>query len=250
MKAIVKYAAEPGHMEIREVPEPTAGPGQIKIKVVAAGICGSDLHIYNSDIAIPVRPPVTVGHEFSGVITEIGEGVEGFEVGQRVVSETAYSYCGKCEACREGWYNLCPERKTLGYWYNGIFTNYTVVPAGRVHLIPEGVSDIAAAMTEPLACVCHAVFDLTKISPTDIVLVSGPGPIGLMTMQVVKAHGATVIDAQGSYDHCDRKIVYSVVSTEESKAVLHAVKVADPAAFINVVKTQQISGRFYQKPNE
>ena len=63
-------------------------------------------------------------------------------------------------------------------------------------------------------------------------------------------HGATVIDAQGSYDHCDRKIVYSVVSTEESKAVLHAVKVADPAAFINVVKTQQISGRFYQKPNE
>lgn len=193
MKAIVKYAAEPGHMEIREVPEPTAGPGQIKIKVVAAGICGSDLHIYNSDIAIPVRPPVTVGHEFSGVITEIGEGVEGFEVGQRVVSETAYSYCGTCEACREGWYNLCPERKTLGYWYNGIFTNYTVVPAGRVHLIPEGVSDIAAAMTEPLACVCHAVFDLTKISPTDIVLVSGPGPIGLMTMQVVKAHGATVI---------------------------------------------------------
>jgi len=193
MKAIVKYAAEPGNMEIREVPEPSPAAGQIKIKVVAAGICGSDLHIHDSDIAIPVRPPVTVGHEFSGVIAELGEGVTGFKVGDRVVSETAYSFCGTCESCREGWYNLCPERKTLGYWYNGIFTNYTVVPAGRVHKIPDNVSDIAAAMTEPLACVCHAVFDLCTISPTDLCLVSGPGPIGLMTMQVARAHGAKVL---------------------------------------------------------
>ena len=116
------------------------------------------------------------------MIAGLGEGVEGFSVGERVVSETAFSYCGTCESCREGWYNLCPERRTLGYWYNGIFTNYTVVPAGRVHRIPDNVSDIAAAMTEPLACVCHAVFDLTVISPTDLVLVSGPGPIGLMAM--------------------------------------------------------------------
>ena len=193
MKAIVKYAAGPGNMEIREVPEPSPKAGEVKIKVVYAGICGSDLHIHDSDIAIPVRPPVTVGHEFSGVVTELGEGVTGFRVGERVVSETAFSYCGSCKYCREGWYNLCPERRTLGYWYNGIFTNYTVVPAGRVHRIPDGVSDVAAAMTEPLACVCHAVFDLCTISPTDVVLVSGPGPIGLMTMQVAKAHGATVI---------------------------------------------------------
>lgn len=201
MKAIVKYAAEPGNMEIREVPEPSPAAGQIKIKVSAAGICGSDLHIHDSDIAIPVRPPVIVGHEFSGVIAELGEGVTGFKVGERVVSETAFSYCGKCENCREGWYNLCPERRTLGYWYNGIFTNYTVVPAGRVHRIPGNVSDIAAAMTEPLACVCHAVFDLSAILPTDLVLISGPGPIGLMTMQVVRAFGARVLlagtDADG-----------------------------------------------------
>ena len=193
MKAIVKYAAEPGNMEIREVPEPSPAPGQVKIKVVAAGICGSDLHIYDSDIAIPVRPPVTVGHEFSGVVAEVGEGVTAFKPGDRVVSETAYSYCGTCEVCREGWYNLCPERRTLGYWYNGIFTNYTVVPEGRVHKIPDNVDDISAALTEPLACVCHAVFDLTEISPTDLVLISGPGPIGLMTMQVVRAHGARVL---------------------------------------------------------
>lgn len=193
MKALVKYDAAPGNMEIRDVPEPSAGPGQIKIQVKVAGICGSDLHIYHSDIAIPVNPPVTTGHEFSGVIAEVGEGVEGFRVGDRVVSETAYSFCGTCDFCTEGYYNLCSERKTLGYWYNGIFTNYTVVPAARVHKIPEGVSDLTAAMTEPLACVCHAVYDLNRIKGGDVVLVIGPGAIGNMAMQVAKAQGAVVI---------------------------------------------------------
>lgn len=192
MKALVKYAGGPGNMEIRDVPEPQVGPGQIKIKISHAGICGSDLHIYHSDIAIPVRPPVTVGHEFSGVIAEIGEGVNGFSVGERVVSETAYEYCGVCDYCSEGYYNLCNGRRTLGYWFNGIFTSYTVVPAGRVHKIPDGVSDISAAMTEPLACVCHAIYDLCHIEAGDFVLVSGPGAIGLMAMQVAKANGARV----------------------------------------------------------
>jgi len=193
MKALVKYAAGPGNMELRDIPEPSAGPGQIKIKVKEAGICGSDLHIYHSDIAIPVRPPVVVGHEFVGVVAEVGEGVEGFAPGQRVVSETAYHYCGVCPYCREGYYNLCVERRTLGYWFNGIFAGYTVVPAARVHPVPENVGDTAAAMTEPLACVCHAVYDLCRIVPGDLVLVSGPGAIGIMAMQVAKAHGAVVV---------------------------------------------------------
>lgn len=193
MKALVKYASGPGNMEIRDMPVPHAGPGQIKIKVMEAGICGSDLHIYHSDIAIPINPPVITGHEFSGIVEEVGEGVSGFKPGDPVVSETAYDYCGKCDFCREGWYNLCIERKTLGYWYNGIFTKYTVVPADRVHHIPEGVSFTAAAMTEPLACVTHAVGDLTVINPDDVVLVSGPGSIGMMAAQVAKAYGAKVI---------------------------------------------------------
>ena len=193
MKALVKHAQGSGNMVLTEVPEPQAGLGEIKIKVEVAGICGSDLHIYHSDIDIPVNPPVVTGHEFSGVIAQVGEGVEGFSVGDRVVSETAYSFCGTCSYCSDGFYNLCPERKTLGYWYNGIFTDYTIVPAGRVHKIPESVSDISAAMTEPLACVCHAVYDLCRIVPGDVVLVSGPGAIGLMALQVAKAHGATVV---------------------------------------------------------
>ena len=193
MKALVKYEAGPGNMEIRDVPEPTPGPGQVKIEIKEAGICGSDLHIYHSDIAIPVRPPVTTGHEFSGVVAEVGEGVEGLKPGDRVVSETAYHYCTTCDFCKEGFYNLCVERRTLGYWFNGVFTKYTVVPSARIHLIPENVDFTTAAMTEPLACVVHAIYDLTRIVPGDVVLVSGPGAIGLMAMQVAKAHGATVV---------------------------------------------------------
>lgn len=193
MKALVKYELGPGNMEIRDIPEPTCGDDQIKIKVKKAGICGSDLHIFHNDIAIPLNPPVVTGHEFSGVIAEVGKNVKDFRVGERVVSETAYSYCGVCDHCNEGFYNLCNERRTLGYWYNGIFTDYTVVPAGRVHRIPDNVSFTTAAMTEPLACVCHAVYDLSHIESGDVVLVSGPGAIGLMALQVAKAEGATVV---------------------------------------------------------
>ncbi len=193
MKALVKFAAGPGNMEIRDIPEPKPERGQVKIEVKEAGICGSDLHIYHSDIAIPVKPPVVTGHEFSGVIAEVGEGVEGFKPGDRVVSETAFHYCQTCDFCREGFYNLCVERRTLGYWFNGVFTKYTVVPASRLHRIPDSVDFTTAAMTEPLACVVHAVYDLCRIVPGDVVLVSGPGAVGLMAMQVAKAHGATVV---------------------------------------------------------
>ena len=92
MKALVKYQKGPGNMEIRDIPEPEPGPGQIKVKVVEAGICGSDLHIYYVEIAINVRPPVVPGHEFSGVVTEVGEGVTEFKPGDRVVSEEVYYY--------------------------------------------------------------------------------------------------------------------------------------------------------------
>ncbi|MDR1519217.1 MAG: zinc-binding dehydrogenase [Planctomycetota bacterium] len=200
MKALVKYAAGPGNMEIREVPEPEAGPGQAKIEVREAGICGSDLHIYHSDIAIPVRPPVTVGHEFSGVIAAVGEGVEGWKPGDRVVSETAYHYCGICDYCREGFYNLCVERRTLGYWFNGVFAAYTAVPAARLHRIPDNVDFTSAAMTEPAACVAHAVYDLCRIRAGDVVLVNGPGAIGIIAMQMAKASGARVVAAGADVD--------------------------------------------------
>jgi len=195
MKALVKFAAGNGNMEIRDVPEPSAGPGQVKISVEKTGICGSDLHIFHSDIAIPVRPPVVTGHEFAGTICGIGEGVSGWSIGDRVVSETAFSFCGACPACREGYYNLCPERRTLGYWYDGAFAPFVVVPAARLHRLPAGITLEDAALTEPLACIAHALFDLTTIAPADLVLVSGPGSVGLGALQMARAHGARVLVA-------------------------------------------------------
>ncbi|MGE4282088.1 MAG: zinc-binding dehydrogenase [Clostridia bacterium] len=194
MKALVKYAKGNGNMEIREVPEPNPGPGQVKIEVKAAGICGSDLHIYHDDIAgIPINPPVVTGHEFCGVVVEVGEGVTQWKPGDRVTSETAYSFCGTCHYCITGYYNLCNDRRTLGYWYNGAFAKYTMVPQERVHILPDSIDFVSGALLEPLACITHAVLELTSITVGNVVLVGGPGAIGLATMQVAKAQGATVI---------------------------------------------------------
>ena len=200
MKGLVKFEKGPGNLEVRDIAEPMVEAGQVKIEVKAAGICGSDLHIYHSDIAIPVNPPVVIGHEFSGVVVAVGEGVTSCKVGDRVSSETAYAYCGMCHNCKTGRYNLCDQRRTLGYWFNGAFAKYTVVPAGRIHVLPDTISFEEAALLEPAACVTHAVMDLATIQAGDVVLVSGPGAIGLIALQVAKAHGAYVIVSGTSID--------------------------------------------------
>lgn len=200
MKGLVKYAVGEGNMEIREVPEPSPGFGQVKIQVKATGICGSDLHTYHGDIGIPMKLPVVTGHEFSGVVVEVGEGVEDIEVGERVTAETTFSTCGRCIQCQTGAYNLCLERRGIGYYLNGAFANYIVVPAIRVHRLPDNVDFIGGALSEPLACVVHGALELTGVSAGDVVLVTGPGAIGLLTMQVAKAEGGLVVAAGTSVD--------------------------------------------------
>jgi len=200
MKGLVKYEKGPGNMKVMEMPEPVCGPGSVKIRVEYTGICGSDLHIRASDIAIPVNPPVITGHEFSGVVTEVGEEVTNCKVGDRVTSETAYSYCGECYNCKSGRYNLCNDRKVLGYWYNGAFAPYTMVPSRNIHILPDTVSFEEGAMIEPMACVTHAAMNLASIDSTDTVLVTGPGAIGLIALQVAKSQGAKVIVSGTSID--------------------------------------------------
>jgi L-iditol 2-dehydrogenase len=193
MKGLVKYEKGPGNMEVRTLEDPIAKPGYVKIEVKAAGICGSDIHILHSDIAIPVNPPVVTGHEFSGVVTEIGEGVTTCKVGDRVTSETAYAYCGKCHNCKVGRYNLCDNRLTLGYGFNGELAKYTVGPEDRIHNLADSISFETAALLEPMACVAHALIDLSTIVAGDTVMISGPGAIGLIALQIAKAHGAVVV---------------------------------------------------------
>ena len=194
MKGLVKYAKGSGNMEIRDIPEPNPGPGQVKIEVHAAGICGSDLHIFHDVIdGLPINPPVVTGHEFAGVVAAVGENVTEWKVNDRVTSETPVTICGDCLNCRTGFYNICSNRRTLGYWYNGAFTRYTVVPQHRVHRLPDNIDFLAGALCEPLACVTHATMELTRIEAGDVVLVTGPGTIGLLAMQLAKAQGATVL---------------------------------------------------------
>ena len=193
MKAIVKYREGKGFVELREVPVPVPGPHEVRIKVEFAGICASDLHILNYDIAITIKPPVVMGHEFSGVIDQVGAGVEGWRIGDRVVAEANYEVCGACRYCTSGFYNLCSNRKVLGYWYNGAFARYTVVPAKRLHALPPEISFQQGALIEPTACVVHGVCELITIQKGDFVLISGPGAIGLTALQIAKANGAKVI---------------------------------------------------------
>lgn len=181
-----------GNVEVRDVPEPVAGPGEVKIEVKAAGICGTDIHIYYDEYPY-LRPPVVMGHELAGVVAEVGEGVTRVSVGDRVTSETYAHVCGACPNCRAGRINLCTERRSIGSSVNGAFAKFVIVPELNVHLLPDNVDFIAGALTEPLACCVRGALELTTITPGDIAVVSGPGTIGLLTVQLVKSAGAHVV---------------------------------------------------------
>lgn len=191
MKAVMKVAGGVGNIELRDIDEPEAAPGQVKIRVQAAGICGTDLHIYKDEFKS--WPPVVLGHEVAGEIAGVGAGVDNVRPGTRVTTETYFSTCGVCRYCRTGHSNLCLNRRSIGSAVNGGFTSYVVVPASNIHPLPDNVDFQAGALTEPLACVVHGVSSTPTVAPGDVAVVAGPGAIGLLTLQVVKAAGATVV---------------------------------------------------------
>ena len=122
----MKVAQGVGNVKLQSINEPNPRVGQVKIKIHSAGICGTDLHIYKDEF--PSRPPVVLGHEVSGEIEEIGDGVDNIQLGDRVTTETYYSTCGNCRYCRNGHINLCLSRRSIGSAENGGFTQYLVVP--------------------------------------------------------------------------------------------------------------------------
>jgi L-iditol 2-dehydrogenase len=190
MKGLAKVAPGVGNVQLIDVPEPEVKPGYVLIEVKAAGICGTDLHIYYDEFKS--RPPVIMSHEVAGLVADVGAGVTTCRPGDRVTSETYFYVCGECQFCREGQANLCPHRLSIGSGVNGAFTKYLLVPQQNIHHLPDNVDEQAGALTEPLACCVHAL-ELNRVEPGDTVVVSGPGTIGLLTLQVVKAAGATVI---------------------------------------------------------
>ncbi|MHB1004233.1 MAG: zinc-dependent alcohol dehydrogenase [Chloroflexota bacterium] len=190
MQAVVKYARGVGNVALRDIPEPEAGPGQVKIEVKAVGVCGTDLHIFHDEY--PSDPPVALGHELAGVVVARGDGVTDFAVGDRVTTRTFFVTCGKCQYCRTGRDNLCYSRKSIGSGVHGAMAKYLVVPEHGVLRLPDNVSFLAGALSEPLACNVHAVLETNRPQPGERVLVTGPGAIGLLAMQLVKVSGAHV----------------------------------------------------------
>ncbi|MGQ9656472.1 MAG: zinc-binding dehydrogenase [Fimbriimonadales bacterium] len=186
MKAVVHYALEPCSVELREIAEPTPHAGEVLVRVRAVGVCGSDLHQYHNTQSWKVNVPVVLGHEFAGVIEAVGEGVEGWRVGERVACETAAVICGECAYCRTGRYNLCPTRLGFGYGTNGAMTRYVRAPARILHRLPESLSFEDAAMTEPCCVAAHAVIECSQPKPGDLIVVFGSGPIGLLCLQMAK----------------------------------------------------------------
>jgi L-iditol 2-dehydrogenase len=191
MKGLTKLAPGPGHVAIAEREERLPGPGEVLIEVHGAGVCGTDLHIEAGEFN--TRPPVTMGHEVSGVVAAVGEGVPESWLGANVVSETYYSTCGACEWCRTGRINLCPDRRSIGSIVDGAFARQVIVPVRNLHRIPAGVDEHAAVLIEPLACVCQCLCDPPKVTAGDRVLVTGPGPVGLLAAQVARAMGGNVL---------------------------------------------------------
>jgi L-iditol 2-dehydrogenase len=175
---------------LAERPEPAAAPGHVVLEVVGAGICGTDLHIFDGEYETAV--PVTIGHEVSGGVVEVGEGVDDDWLGARVVSETYFSSCGRCAHCRAGRINLCPERQSIGTHVDGAFAPRLHVPVDNLHRIPDSLDGHVAALAEPLACVCHSLLEPGVVRDGDAVLVTGPGTVGLLAAQVARAEGGRV----------------------------------------------------------
>ncbi len=189
--AVVQFGLdEPLQVALREVPIPEIGPDDVLLAVGAASVCGSDVHQAYLTHSWPVNAPVTLGHEFGGVVAQAGANVKAFREGDRVVSETAAHICGECLLCRTGRYNLCPSRKGFGYGIDGGMAQYVRVPARCLHRIPDELPFDIACLTEPHCVAYQSMCVNADIKPGDLVVVLGPGPIGLLCAKMAALSGA------------------------------------------------------------
>lgn len=188
--AVVQHALEPWAVELREIPVPEIGETDVLLRVGAVSVCGSDVHQASNTHSWPVNIPVVLGHEFGGTVAALGRDVRGVKEGDRVVSETAAVICGACLMCRTGRYNLCPTRKGFGYGVNGAMASYVKVPARCLHAIPDSLPFEIACLTEPHSVAYQSVCVNSHIRPGDVVVVLGPGPIGLLCARFAALAGA------------------------------------------------------------
>ncbi|HVQ38743.1 MAG TPA: alcohol dehydrogenase catalytic domain-containing protein [Pyrinomonadaceae bacterium] len=199
IQALVKYESGVGHVELRDVEEPRCGDDQVKIQVSYCGVCGTDLHVYEDTFRN--YPPVILGHEFSGQVVETGKNVSHVACGDPVtVLPASAVMCGSCAYCRTGHFMFCSQRRGMGHGINGAFAEYAVVRKDQAYKIPQDLTLAAAALSEPFAAAVQAVTEITKVRLGDVVLISGPGPMGLLCLKLLVAEGIKTIVAGTSAD--------------------------------------------------
>ena len=177
----------PGRIEFREIETPVPKAGEVLVRIMKIGVCGSDIHVWHGEHPF-TSYPVTQGHEVSGEIAALGAGVEGFEIGQKVTIQPQV-VCGKCYPCRHGKYNLCESLKVMGFQTTGVASEYFAVAAEKVTLLPQEMSFDEGAMIEPLAVAVHAVRKFGDIKGMRVAVL-GAGPIGILVAQAAKGMGA------------------------------------------------------------
>ena len=195
MKGVVKYELGMHGVELRELPEPIPKEGECKVKVLAASICGSDIHAMRDERSVTM--PVVLGHEYVGQIVETCGDTGELKVGDWVTTLPACYSCGECEMCRAGVVTLCRQRKSIGSHRNGAMADYVVVPAKYTYKIPDHActreQKISYALAEPFACVVRGVYERLDVKEGDTVVVSGPGVMGQMAAILFKSRGAYVL---------------------------------------------------------
>jgi len=204
MKAVVKTRRGPGNVELRDVDVPQVAPDEVLIEVKSSGICGTDVHIYHDSTFY--TPPVILGHEYGGVVIQAGSKVSDFHVGDSVTSPATIP-CGTCFMCKINRANRCvgEKKRILGaHRADGTFAQYVAVPSAILHKVPDDISLDEAAVVEPAACVVHNVSETVGVNPGDVVVVLGPGPVGLLSLQVAKISGAIKVIVTGTSADKDR----------------------------------------------
>lgn len=241
-QALVKTQREPGAVKLLEVSKPEVKPGHVLIKIKATAICGSDLHAYEYPKGYEfMQVPVTLGHEYSGIVEAVGEGAVLFKPGQRVMGESN-QYCGHCPNCHQGRTNICENNRMTGLHVDGGMAEYICVPENIVHLLPDGVSFEEAAVAQPCAVSFHGVFDNSGIRPADVVVVFGPGIVGLMAAQGAKIMGAGKVVVVGTNIDEEtrlpiaRRMGFGVINAERQDVKKALAEIAGAAAADVVVE--------------
>jgi threonine dehydrogenase-like Zn-dependent dehydrogenase len=178
-----------GEMRIEEVGRPKVGLRDVLVRVEAAGICGSDRHMFRGEY--PTALPVTLGHEFCGIVEALGEDASRLSVGERITADPNIG-CGHCAACRAGRVNLCEALQAIGVTRDGGFAEYVVMPEAQAIALPAELNPLHGAFSEPLACCLHGL-DVAAIRPGDSVAILGGGVIGLLMVQLARLAGAAQV---------------------------------------------------------